>query len=286
MIVCPVTAVPYGMLRRPASYAVIVLLVLALMIAAVWLMQRRLIYFPDRSAPPPAGHVVPGGQDVTLHTTDGLSLTAWLVRPPSMDRRLGILVAPGNAGNRLARAPLVAALADLGLTVLLVEYRGYGGNPGRPTETGLARDVHAARAYLINEVGLPAERLIYFGESLGAAVVTALAAEHPPAALVLRSPFTDLAAVGREHYPFLPVRLLLRDRFPVAHLMHRVNVPTVVVYGTADSIIPPAQSLAVADAAAGAVRRVAVAGADHNDAWLLAGAQLLDAVRRLADELA
>jgi fermentation-respiration switch protein FrsA (DUF1100 family) len=286
MIVCPVAAVPYGMLRRPASYAVIVLLVLALMIAAVWLMQRRLIYFPDRSAPPPAGHVVPGGQDVTLHTTDGLSLTAWLVRPPSMDRRLGILVAPGNAGNRLARAPLVAALADLGLTVLLVEYRGYGGNPGRPTETGLARDVHAARAYLINEVGLPAERLIYFGESLGAAVVTALAAEHPPAALVLRSPFTDLAAVGREHYPFLPVRLLLRDRFPVAHLMHRVNVPTVVVYGTADSIIPPAQSLAVADAAAGAVRRVAVAGADHNDAWLLAGAQLLDAVRRLADELA
>jgi fermentation-respiration switch protein FrsA (DUF1100 family) len=286
MIVCPVTAVPYGMLRRPASYAVIVLLVLALMIAAVWLMQRRLIYFPDRSAPPPAGHVVPGGQDVTLHTTDGLSLTAWLVRPPSMDRRLGILVAPGNAGNRLARAPLVAALADLGLTVLLVEYRGYGGNPGRPTETGLARDVHAARAYLINEVGLPAERLIYFGESLGAAVVTALAAEHPPAALVLRSPFTDLAAVGREHYPFLPVRLLLRDRFPVAHLMHRMNVPTVVVYGTADSIIPPAQSLAVADAAAGAVRRVAVAGADHNDASLLAGAQLLDAVRRLADELA
>jgi uncharacterized protein len=273
------------MIRRPVSYALVVLLVLALIFAAVWLMQRRLIYFPDRSAPPPAEHVIPGGQDVTLHTSDGLSLTAWLIRPRSMDRRLGILVAPGNAGNRLARAPLVAALADLGLTVLLVEYRGYGGNPGRPTETGLARDVRAARAYLVNEAGLPAQRLIYFGESLGAAVVTALAADQPPAGMVLRSPFTDLAAIGREHYPFLPVRLLLRDRFPVARLMKRVSAPTVVVYGTADSIVPPAQSIAVAEAATGPVRGVAVERADHNDASLIGGPQLIDAVRHLADDL-
>jgi uncharacterized protein len=274
------------MIRRPVSYALVVLLALALMIATVWLMQRRLIYFPDRSAPPPAGQVIPGAHDVALHTTDGLALTAWLARPRSTDRRLGILVAPGNAGNRLARAQLVAALADLGLTVLLLEYRGYGGNPGRPTETGLARDVRAARAYLMEQAGIPVQRLIYFGESLGAAVVTALAAEHPPAGLVLRSPFTDLVAVGREHYPFLPVRLLLRDRFPVADLMERVRAPTVVVYGTADSIVPPEQSVAVAEAAAGPVRLIAVNGADHNDPSLLAGRQLLDAVRGLADGIA
>jgi fermentation-respiration switch protein FrsA (DUF1100 family) len=263
----------------------VVLLALALMVAAVWLMQRRLIYFPDRSKPPPAAQVVAGGQDVTLHTVDGLRLTAWLVRPPPgmPDRRLGVLVAPGNAGNRLARAPLAVALASQGLTVLLVEYRGYGGNPGTPTETGLARDVRAARAYLINE---GTNRLIYYGESLGAAVVTALAAELPPAGLVLRSPFTDLAAVGREHYPLLPVRLLLRDRFPVADLIARVNTPTVVVYGTADSIIPPKQSIAVAEAGAGPVRQVAVDGADHNDASLLVGPQLLDAIRDLADQIA
>jgi fermentation-respiration switch protein FrsA (DUF1100 family) len=274
------------MMRRPASYALVVLLVLALMMAAVWLMQRRLIYFPDRSLPPPAGRVVPGAQDVSLRTSDGLSLTAWLLRPRTTDRRLGILVAPGNAGNRLARTPLITALADLGLTVLLVEYRGYGGNPGRPTETGLAQDVRAARAFLIDQADVPGDRLIYFGESLGAAVVTALAAEHPPAALVLRSPFIDLAAVGREHYPFLPVRMLLRDHFPVADLVRHVSAPTTVVYGTADSIVPPAQSVAVAEAAAGPVRRVAVEGADHNAPSLLAGPQLLDAVRDLADRIA
>ena len=271
------------MMRRPIAY---VLVVLTLTIAAVWLMQRRLIYFPDRSAPPPAVDVVPGAQDVTLRTADGLRLTAWLVRPRGSDRRVGILIAPGNAGNRLARAPLAAALADLGLTVLLLEYRGYGGNPGRPTETGLAQDARAARAYLINQAGVPADRLIYYGESLGAAVVAALAAEHPPAGLVLRSPFSDLAAVGREHYPFLPVRLLLRDRFPVTDSVRRVGAPTVVVYGTADSIVPPAQSIAVAKAAAGPVRLIAVDGADHNDASLLAGGQLLAAIRDLGDQLA
>jgi uncharacterized protein len=277
-----VDAVAYGM-RRPASYVLVLLLVIALLLATVWLLQRQLIYFPDPSAPPPAARVLPGAQDVTLHTADGLRLTAWFVRPPpgTPDRRVGVLAAPGNAGNRLARAPLAAALAKLGMTVLLVDYRGYGGNPGHPSQDGLAADVRAARAYLTGK----ADRLIYYGESLGAAVVTALAVEHPPAGLVLRSPFTDLAAVGREHYPFLPVRFLLRDRYPVTDLISRVGAPTVVVYGTADSIVPPAQSVIVANKAAGPVRLVAVAGADHNDPALLTGSQLLEAIQDLADRI-
>ena len=77
---------------------------------------------------------------------------------------------------------------------LLFHYRGYGGNPGSPSEEGLARDVLAARAYVVEEAGVPAVRLLYFGESLGAAVVTELAVEHPPAGLLLRSPFVDLAS--------------------------------------------------------------------------------------------
>ncbi|WP_127504784.1 alpha/beta hydrolase [Actinoplanes solisilvae] len=260
----------------------------ALLIAAAWLLQRRLIYFPDRSPPPAAARVIPGARDVTLRTADGLCLTAWLVEPPpgTADRHLAVLVAPGNAGNRLTRAPLATALAGRGLTALLVDYRGYGGNPGRPSEEGLARDVEAARMFLVGEAGIPAERLLYFGESLGAAVVTALAAKHPPAGLILRSPFTDLPAAGREHYPFLPVRLLARDRFPVTEVIARVETPTLVVYGTADSIVPPEQSLAVAGKAAGPAQVVPVQGADHNDASLLHGAQLIDAIGELAARVA
>jgi pimeloyl-ACP methyl ester carboxylesterase len=275
--------------RIPVALRVVLvlLLVVAVLVAAAWLLQRRLIYFPDRSVPPPAARVVPGGRDVTVRTSDGLDLSAWLVEPPpgTPDRRLAVLVAPGNAGNRLGRAPLAAALAAEGLTVLLTEYRGYGGNPGSPTEQGLARDIRAARAYLVDRAGVPAGRLIYYGESLGAAVVTALAAEHPPAGLVLRSPFIDLPAAGREHYPLLPVRLLARDRFPVATLLRQVTAPTVVIYGTADSIVPAAQSRTVAEHAAGPVRVVAVEGADHNDTALLAGAQLIAAVRDLAGRI-
>ncbi|WP_373276136.1 alpha/beta hydrolase [Paractinoplanes globisporus] len=142
--------------------------------------------------------------------------------------------------------------------------------------------MESARTFLVEQAGIPAERLLYYGESLGAAVVTALAAKHPPAGLILRSPFTDLPAAGRAHYPFLPVRLLARDRFPVAELVERVAAPTLIVYGTADSIVPPRQSLAVARKAGGPVRVVAVQGADHNDASLLNGDQLIDAIAELA----
>jgi hypothetical protein len=264
--------------------ALAVLVLWVLVAAAAWLLQRRLIYFPDRTSPPAAARVIPGARDVTLRTADGLCLTAWLVVPPSEapGRRSAVLLAPGNAGNRASRAPLAAALAGRGLTVLLVDYRGYGGNPGGPSEAGLVRDIEAARAFLVEEAGIPAERLLYYGESLGTGVVTALAAKHPPAGLILRSPFTDLPAVGRKHYPFLPVRLLARDRFPVAEVIARVAAPTLIVYGTADSIVPPQQSLAVAGKAAGPVRVVAVQGADHNDASLSNGAQLIDAIAELA----
>jgi pimeloyl-ACP methyl ester carboxylesterase len=131
-------------------------------------------------------------------------------------------------GNRSLRAPLARALAGAGLAVLLFDYRGYGGNPGRPSEQGLARDVRAAHRFLIDEAEVAPTRLLYFGESLGAAVVSELASEHPPAGLVLRSPFVDLASVGRVHYPFLPVRTLLRDRYPLADQLAGVKVPTTV----------------------------------------------------------
>jgi uncharacterized protein len=254
-----------------------------LLTAAAWAFQRRLIYLPSGS-PPPAATVLAQARDVTLETSDGLALGAWFVPATGPGPGMTVLVANGNAGNRALRAQLAAALARRGLAVLVFDYRGYGGNPGSPTEAGLARDVRAAYRFLVEKAGVPRDRLLYFGESLGAAVVVDLATEHPPAGLVLRSPFVDLAAVGRFHYPFLPVRTLLRDRFPLAERLSTVRVPTVVVYGTGDTIVPPDQSRAVAKAAGGPTRVVQVDGADHNDRVLLDGDQLVDAVVALAGE--
>jgi fermentation-respiration switch protein FrsA (DUF1100 family) len=258
--------------------AVFVLAAAALLLAALWALQRRLIYLPFPAEIPPAASLLPNAREVTLRTDDGLALGAWFVPAAEPGRGAAVLVAPGNAGDRSARAPLAAALARERLAVLLFDYRGYAGNRGRPTQRGLARDVRAARRFLVDEAGVPPDAIIYYGESLGSAVVTELATEHPPAALVLRSPFTDLAAVGRIHYPLLPVRLLLRDRFPLAAQLARVDVPTTIVCGTEDAIVPAELSRAVAAVAAGRTRLVEVAGADHNDRALLDGAELVAAV--------
>ena len=268
-------------LRGVLRTALVLVVGLAVLVGLLWAFQRRLVYLPDDGPLPAAADALPGARDVQLTTTDGLTLGAWFVPGPTADAPT-VLVAQGNGGNRAGRAPLARALSAAGLGVLLFDYRGYGGNPGEPSEDGLARDVRAARSWLLEEAGVPPERLLYYGESLGCAVVTELAVEHPPAGLLLRSPFVDLAAVGSEHYPFLPVRALLRDRYPVAEQIARVQAPTTVVLGTADSIVPPAQSRRVADAAAQLHRRVEIPGADHNDLVLLSGAELVAAVVELA----
>ena len=260
---------------------VVMVVLLAGALALMWALQRQLIYFPDAADVPPASDVLPGARDVTLSTSDGLELGAWFVpADPRRDTGMAVLVAPGNGGNRAGRADLARELSDQGLAVLLLDYRGYGGNPGHPTEEGLARDADAA-VRALTELGHPPQRTIFFGESLGTGVVAGLQQRHRPAGMVLRSPFTDLAAVGQHHYPWLPVRILLRDRFPVAEPLAESDVPVTVVYGDRDSVVPTELSAEVADAAPALVERVVLAGADHNDAVMF-GPRVADAVERLA----
>ncbi|WP_068164246.1 alpha/beta hydrolase [Rhodococcus phenolicus] len=263
---------------------VAVVAVVAVMGVLLWAGQRRLIYLPDTSTPPPASDILPGARDVRLHTSDGLELGAWFVPaavPTGPGAGFTVLLAPGNGGNRLDRAPLAAALSGAGFATLLMDYRGYGGNPGRPTEAGLALDARAARQFLLTGETVPPERLLYLGESLGTGVAAELAAAHPPAGLLLRSPFVDLPSVARHHYPLLPT-VLVRDRFPVAATVARLEVPVTVVHGTADTIVPSAQSERVADAAPHLVERVVLPGTGHNDPPMF-GQPVVDALVRLAE---
>ncbi|KQR16094.1 alpha/beta hydrolase [Cellulomonas sp. Leaf334] len=260
--------------RILTAVAVAVVLVVGLVLA----FQRSLIYFPDRSTPPSVSDLLPGAREVRLSTTDHLTLAAWYLPAPG-GCTATVLVAPGNAGNRADRVPLAAALGDAGFGVLLLEYRGYGGNPGSPSEVTLLRDARAARAFLV-DAGIRATSLVYLGESLGAAVAAGLAAEHPPAALVLRSPFTTLADAARavSHVPVGPV---LHDRFDVVGAVRQTTVPVVVVLGDRDTTVPPRQSRAVADAARAADREVVevvVPDADHDDPALTSGPVLVQAV--------
>jgi uncharacterized protein len=257
--------------------------VLLALVGLLWSQQRRLIYHPAPRAVPPAATVLPAAEEVSFPTGDGLRLAGWFVpaagppgRGPRQPRSPAVLVCNGNAGNRSHRAPLAAALARAGLAVLLFDYRGYAANPGRPTEPGLAADARAALDYLAARPDVDPARLVYFGESLGAAVALRLAVDRPPAALVLRSPFASLAEVGRRYYPWLPVSLLLADRYDALGRVGRLAAPLLVVAGERDRIIPASHSRRLFDAAPEPKRFVLLPGAEHNDLDLLAGPRLLD----------
>lgn len=269
--------------RRVVSVVVIVAVLVLLAVGALWVFQRRFIYFPSQALPFVAATALLGAEEVSFPTDDGLMLSAWLV-PPSADANgTTVVVFQGNAGNRGDRIPLAKAMTDRGYGVLLVDYRGYGGNPGNPTEDGLLADGRAAVAYLETRADVDADRLVYFGESLGAAVAIGVAEQRPPAALVLRSPFTSLPEVASVHYPFLPTSALLWDRFPNLERIRRIDAPIFVVAGSADSVVPAAQSRRLYEAAPEPKRLVMIEGADHNDYELTAGDWLVAEVSAFLD---
>jgi hypothetical protein len=263
---------------------VAIAVVVALILSVVFTQQRRLIYFPFGAVPTPDAVGLGGVSAVSFPTADGLALNGWFVSHTETPQ-FTVIVFNGNAGNRAFRAPLADALARAGLAVLLFDYRGFGGNPGSPTESGLKLDARAARDYVVARPGVDRARLVYFGESLGTGVATELAVEHPPAALVLRSPFTSLIDIGRHHYSLLPVGWLLRDRYTTIDRIARVSAPILVIGGDRDRIVPIEQTRRVYEVARDPKALLVVRGADHNDDSLLAGRELVGEVLRFLRNL-
>jgi fermentation-respiration switch protein FrsA (DUF1100 family) len=254
------------------------LILLASFVALAWVAQRSLIYFPAPNVPAPADVGLVNVEEVTFTTADSITLNGWFLPRGRPSGGWTILVFNGNAGNRAHRAAFAAALRARGAAVLLFDYRGYGENLGSPSEDGLAEDARAARRYLLGRHDVGASRLVYFGESLGSGVAIGLALEHPPAALIVRSPFTSLADVGQHHYPLLPVGLLLRDRYASIDRLPHIRSPLLVIAGSEDRIVPLAQSRRIFDAAGEPKTLEIIEGADHNDEALFSGQQMVAAI--------
>lgn len=204
-------------------------------------VQRSLLYRPDPSVPLPTEASLPEMGEVTLETADGLRLAAWYHPAGTAEdgvQRPTVIYFHGNAGNRGWLGHKVRPYLDEGYGVLLPDYRGYGGNPGRPTEDGLRADAEAALAYLRGRGLDPATDVIYHGESLGSGVAVWLASEHPPKALVLEAAFTSIPAVAALQYPWLPTRVATRDRFTSIRRIRRITVPTLFLHGANDPLVP------------------------------------------------
>jgi fermentation-respiration switch protein FrsA (DUF1100 family) len=268
------------MTRIALGLAATVLTCAAILLLA-WAGQRRLIYLPmGGPVPPPRDVGLDTGSQVRLATDDGLVLQAWFVEAAATPAGWTLILFNGNAGHRAVRAPLARRLAQLGVAVLMVDYRGYGGNPGSPTEDGLLKDARAARRWLARRAApAPPTRVCYFGESLGTGVAVALAAEDQPDAVILRSPYTSLADVGSDHFPFLPVRWLLRDRYPSIDRIGRLDCPVLIIAAERDTVVPATLSRELFEAARPSRRRfLLLPGLDHNDYEALAGDAVIEGI--------
>jgi hypothetical protein len=207
------------------------------LLVLLFVAQRSILYVPD-TRPPSLTEAGLQGVMGTVETrsADGLRLLAWHRAPPSPQAPV-LVYFHGNAGHIGHRADRLRPYLDAGFGALLVEYRGYGGNPGRPTEEGLYADARAAHDFLTRR-SVAADRMVFYGESLGTAVAVQMAVEQDCAAVVLEAPFTSVAAVAQSRYWMFPVRRLVRDKFDSLAKIGDLRCPLFVMHGDRDGVVP------------------------------------------------
>jgi pimeloyl-ACP methyl ester carboxylesterase len=245
----------------------------------------RFIYFPTRY---PTGDWtaknVPGGlpfEDRQFESKDGTALHGWWV--PRKDAKAAILFCHGNGGNITNYAPAIARLGkNLGVSVLIFDYRGYGKSEGSPSEQGLYEDAEAAFAELTGPLGVAPDRVIIYGHSLGTAVATELAMRRRAAGLVLEAPFTSMTEMIRRAVPFLKPEDLVSAKYDTIAKIPKLAVPLLVAHGTRDKTIPVQMGREVFEAAPQPKDYYEVDDAGHSDCSVR-GEEFYDRLRDLID---
>ena len=242
----------------------------------LFLFQGRMVHLPE--VPGRALVATPDQRgldwrDIEIATDDGVTLHGWHIRHP--EPRATLLFFHGNAGNISHRLDSIALFHDLGLEVVIFDYRGYGRSTGRPREAGLHRDARAAADWLVESLGAEPQRTVYFGRSLGGALAASAARHRSPAALILESTFLSAREVARDLYPIYPTGLLTRLQYATADHLAEVDSPLLVVHSRDDEIIPYRHADGLLAAAAGPAEKLTIRG-DHNTGFLRSGAHYRD----------
>lgn len=227
--------------------------------------QRRLMYLPDRTRPSLERAGVTEMREVTLSTEDGLELLAWF-HPPVRDDSPVLLYLHGNGGHIGYRGYKMRPYLDAGYGVLLVSWRGYGGNQGHPTEQGLYQDARAGLLFL-SAANIPMSRVVVYGESLGSGPAVQMATEFPVGGVVLEAPFTSIADIAQRRYWYLPARYLIHDRFEILAKIGTIDAPLLILHGELDTVIPIQFGRALLDAAEMPKRGVFFPQGSHNDLY-------------------
>jgi len=243
-----------------AGYVVLVVL--------VYFMQGRMVYLaevPGRTLTMTPADLGLTYQDVSIETTDGVTLHGWFIAGQSSQV---LLFFHGNAGNISHRLDSIWQFQSLGLSILIIDYRGYGQSAGRTTELGMYRDADAAWRYLIESRGIVANDIVIFGRSLGGSVASRLASETQPLALIVESSFTSIPDIAQDLYPWLPARWLSRLNHATREYVRDVRCPILVIHSRDDEIIPFRHGETIF-ASANEPRTLLTLRGGHNDAFLI-----------------
>lgn len=239
-----------------------------LLLVLTFFFQGRMVFFPDSQMAGTPGSIGLDYEDVQLRASDGVKLHGWFV--PSPGGRGTALFCHGNAGNISHRLEMIEIIHRLGLNCLIFDYRGYGRSQGSPSEQGLYRDAEAAWTWLVQDKEVNPASIICWGRSLGGPVAAWLARDKGPGAVIIESTFTSLPDLGQKIYPFLPVKLISRLRFPTQKYVRNLNCPVLVVHSTGDELVPFAFGERLYKAAPDPKQFLAIRGG-HNDGFVVSG---------------
>ena len=225
--------------------------------------QRSFLYFPSKETIDISNYDDTGLNEVELTTSDGLVLKSWFKKPNSQEGYT-ILIFHGNAGHIGDRVEKFKRFIAAGHGLLFLEYRGYGGNPGKPTEKGLHNDALAALNFLSKQY-IFSDKIILYGESLGCGIAAKLSSENVFAATILEAPYTSIADVAQHHYWYLPVKWLVLDRYDILGIINNIKSPLMVLHGEKDNVINIEFGKKVFDAAPEPKEALFVPNAGHNN---------------------
>ena len=236
-----------------------------------------MLYFPTRVIEQTPAVIGLSFDTVTFKTADGLTIAAWYI--PAPDARAVLLFCHGNAGNISHRLDSIRIFHDLGLSVLIFDYRGYGGSEGEPTEKGTYLDAEAAWNFLIKEKGIDPARIVIFGRSLGSAVAAELAMRRKAGALIIESGFTSIPDLGRKYYPYMPVSLITRFHYATIDKVSSLALPKLFIHSPEDEIIPYDQGVRLFEKASEPKEFLKLRG-DHNEGFFLSGELYINGLRQ------
>ena len=234
------------MKRDVVTLVVWLVAIYAAICGAAYFGNRVFMYFPDPIRVAPEAAALNGVKEIELTVGDGTTLIVW--HAPAKDDKSTILYFHGNAANAANRAPRIELIKEHGFGVLYLNNRGYGGSGGRPTEEGNVADAITAYDYLIG-LGVPPGKIAAYGKSLGSGQAVRLAVARPVVAVVLEAPLTSTVDVARRTYFWLPIILLITDKYDNERNIRSVTAPVLILHGEQDGVIPVEMGLRVYRAA-------------------------------------